>query len=126
MNSVNMIGRLVREPETKTTTSGTKVAEFSIAVDNPFDKEQAFFFRVKAWGKQAEFVENYLSKGRLVSVSGRLEQRKYQDKDGNNREAIEIVAERVNGLDRPKDDAQPATKAPTTTDAYDPFAQEEN
>lgn len=126
MNSVNMIGRLVREPETKTTTSGTKVAEFSIAVDNPFDKEQAFFFRVKAWGKQAEFVENYLSKGRLVSVSGRLEQRKYQDKDGNNREAIEIVAERVNGLDRPRDDAQPAAKpaATTTTGEYNPWEDE--
>lgn len=125
MNSVNMIGRLTRDPETRTTTGGTKVAEFSIAVDNPFDKEQTNFFRCKAWGKTAEFVENYLSKGRLVSVSGRLEQRKYQDKEGNNREAFEIVAERVNGLDRPKDDApKQTTAAKQEVDEYDPFADE--
>lgn len=107
MNSVNIIGRLVRDPETRTTPSGTKVAEFSIAVDDPFNKDKAFFFRCKAWGKQADFVESYLSKGRLVSVSGRLEQRSYE-KDGQKREIVEIVAERVNGLDRPKDDAKPA------------------
>ena len=125
MNSVNMIGRLTRDPETRTTTSGTKVAEFSIAVDNPFDKEQTSFFRCKAWGKTADFVSSYLSKGRLVSVSGRLEQRTYE-KDGQKREAIEIVAERVNGLDRPRDDAQPAQAKTSTGGAgeYDPFADE--
>lgn len=125
MNSINIIGRLVRDPETRLTTSGAKVSEFSIAVDDPFNKDKTSFFRVKAWGKTAEFVESYLSKGRLVSVSGRLEQRTYE-KDGQRREAIEIVAERVQGLDRPRDDAKPATAASggDPSDAYDPFADE--
>jgi single-strand DNA-binding protein len=105
----------------RVTTSGTNVTEFSLAVDNPLNKEQTSFFRVKAWGKTAEFVANYLSKGRLVSVDGRLEQRTYE-KDGQKREIVEVVAERVQGLDRPKDDAPKAATA--ITDEYDPFGDE--
>jgi single-strand DNA-binding protein len=70
-----------------------------------------------------------MTKGRLVAVDGRLEARKWTDKDGNNRETIEVVAENVNGLDRPRDgDSQaPATAAATPApaeDEYDPFADE--
>lgn len=125
MNSVNIIGRLVRDPESKTTTSGTKVAEFTIAVDKRNKDEGANFFRVKAWGNQAEYVGNYLSKGRLVSITGRLEHRKWQDKEGGNRETVEIVAESVQGLDRPRDDAQPTQSKTPPTGEYDPFAMEE-
>lgn len=124
MNRVVLIGRITRDPETKTTTSGTKVAEFSIAVDKRGKDEGANFFRVKAWGNQAEYVGNYLSKGRLVAIDGRLEQRSYE-KDGQKREVIEVVAESVQGLDRPRDDAQPAAPAakpkPSANDDYDPF-----
>lgn len=122
MNRVVLIGRITRDPETKTTTTGTKVAEFSIAVDKRGKDEGANFFRVKAWGNQAEYVGNYLSKGRLVAIDGRLEQRKWQDKEGKDRETVEVVAESVQGLDRPRDDAQPAAKPnPSATDDYDPF-----
>ena len=123
MNRVVLIGRITRDPETKTTTSGTKVAEFSIAVDKRGRDEGANFFRVKAWGNQAEYVGNYLSKGRLVAIDGRLEQRSYE-KDGQKREVIEVVAESVQGLDRPRDGAQPAQAVkpkPSATDDYDPF-----
>lgn len=120
MNCINIIGRLTRDPEIRTTTSGAKVAEFSIAVDNPFNKEETSFFRVKAWGKTADYVGSYVLKGQRVAVTGRLEQRRYE-KDGQKRETVEIVAERVQGLDRPKDDAKTTT---TTTDEYDVWGDE--
>ena len=137
LNRVILIGRMVRDPELRTTTTGKNVVEFSIAVDKRFkprdaNEPTADFFRVKAWDKTAEFVTNYLTKGRLVAVDGRLDTRKYVDKDGNNREAFEIVADSVQGLDRPRDDAAPgagsSANAPRTSapsaDEYDPFADE--
>ena len=140
MNVVALIGRLTRDPEKRVIPSGNSVVEFSIAVDKQFGKKEgepdAYFFRVKAWGKTADFVANYLTKGRLVAVSGRLEQRKYQASDGTNREVVEIVAENVQGLDRPRDDAGGGggggsyagggnTGGPApAADEYDPFADE--
>ena len=138
VNRVVLIGRLTRDPEIRTTTTGAKVAEFSLAVDKRNKDEGANFFRIKAWGNQAEYVSNYLTKGRLVAIDGRLDWRKWQDKEGQNRETIEIVAESVQGLDRPRDDAggggggnyAPATAAVSTggaapaVDEYDPFADE--
>lgn len=109
LNRVILIGRLTRDPELRTTNTGKNVVEFSIAVDKrikPTDPSQptADFFRVKAWGNTADFVSNYLTKGRLVAVDGRLETRKFVDKDGNNREIVEVVADNVQGLDRPRDE----------------------
>ncbi len=140
INRVVLVGRLTRDPELRVTTNDKKVVEFSLAVDNPFDKENANFFRCKAWGKTAEFVSNYLTKGRLVAVDGRLEQRKWTASDGGNREAIEIICDNVQGLDRPKDDSGGGARAggytgggsaaPNTggaapaADEYDPFADE--
>lgn len=129
MNVIALVGRLTRDPEKRITTSGTAIVEFSIAVDKQFGKKDgepdAFFFRVKAWGKTADFVSNYLTKGRLVSVSGRLEQRKYQGSDGASREIVEVVAESVQGLYRPRDEAPATTQATSNTvrdvDEYDPF-----
>jgi single-strand DNA-binding protein len=144
LNRVILIGRLTRDPELRTTNTGKNVVEFSIAVDKrlkPTDPSQpsADFFRVKAWERTAEYVSNYLSKGRLVAVDGRIETRKFVDKDGNNREMVEIIAENVQGLDRPRDDAggaapagqsygaaggRPAGGAAPSPDQYDPFADE--
>ena len=137
VNRVVLIGRLTRDPELRTTTTGKQVTDFSIAVDKRFKPTDgsptADFFRVSAWDKTAEFVANYMAKGRLVAVDGRLQSRKYTDKDGNNREVVEIVAENVQGLDRPRDDqggGAPATAAVhagssiPNEDEYDPFADE--
>jgi single-strand DNA-binding protein len=145
LNRVILIGRLTRDPELRTTNTGKNVVEFSIAVNKRFKPQDgqpdADFFRVKAWGQTADYVSNYLTKGRLVSVDGRLETRKFTDKDGNNREVVEVVAENVQGLDRPKDDAggnasagggqsygggssRPAATAAPSADEYDPFADE--
>jgi single-strand DNA-binding protein len=139
INRVVLVGRMVRDPEMRTTTTGKNVVEFSIAVDKKFktQEQSADFFRVKAWGQAADYVNNYLTKGRLVAVDGRLDTRKYQDKDGNNREIIEVVADSVQGLDRPRDDAgggggggnygggggAPTSAAPAA-DEFDPFADE--
>jgi len=141
INRVVLVGRLVRDPESRTTTTGKNVCSFSIAVDKrikPSDgSSDADFFRITAWDRSADFVMNYLTKGRLVAVDGRLQSRKFTDKDGNNREVVEVVAESVQGLDRPRDDApagagaasspRPAAKSPSAApavDEYDPFADE--
>lgn len=125
MNRVCLIGRMVRDPEMRTTTTGKNVAEFSIAVNKrvkPQDgSPDADFFRCKAWGQTAEFISNYLNKGRLVAVDGRIEQRKYTASDGQSKEVYEIVADNVQGLDRPRDEAQPAPSAAPATDEYNPW-----
>jgi single-strand DNA-binding protein len=130
-----IIGRLVRDPENRTTATGKTVASFTVAVDSPFKdangEKKTSFLKVTAWGQTAEYVGNYLSKGRLVAVDGRIESRKFTDKDGNNREMVEVVADNVQGLDRPKDDggqgvqARPGatTPAPVVQD-FDPWADE--
>ena len=131
VNNVVLVGRLTRDPELRNTTTGKQVVSFSIAVDKRFKpadgSADANFFSVTAWGKTAEFVANYLAKGRLVAVEGRLEQRKYTDRDGNNREVVEVIADNVQGLDRPRDDAGRPTAAVAATsaandDEFDPFA----
>ncbi len=136
INRVVLVGRLVRDPELRTTTGGKSVVDFSIAVNKRFKptdgSPDADFFRVSAWDKTAEYVANYLSKGRLVAVDGRLQSRKYTASDGSNREVVEITAESVQGLDRPRDDAggggAPAgaavTSAAPNADEFDPFADE--
>src|SRR2546423_6253423 len=105
---VVLVGRLTGAPELRTTTTGKSVCEFSIAVQKRMKPQDgspdADFFRVNAWEKTAEYVSNYLTKGRLVAVDGRLQSRKYTASDGTNREVVEIVADSVQGLDRPKDD----------------------
>lgn len=139
INRVVLVGRLTRDPELRTTSTGKSVTSFSIAVDKRFKggdgEDTADFFRVSCWEKTAEFVANYLTKGRLVAVDGRLQSRKYTASDGTNREVVEVVAESVQGLDRPRDDAHQAnapataavaagnTSAPAA-DEYDPFADE--
>lgn len=132
INSVVLIGRLTRDPELRTTNNGKSVCDFSIAVQKrskPADgSPDADFFRVNCWDKTAEYVSNYLHKGRLVAVEGRLQSRKYTANDGTNREVVEIVASNVQSLERPREDGESRTAvvtpagAPPAQDEYDPFA----
>jgi single-strand DNA-binding protein len=140
INRVVLIGRLTRDPELRTTNTGKSVCDFSIAVSKrtkPTDgSPDADFFRVTAWDRSADFVANYLHKGRLVALEGRLQSRKYTASDGTNREVVEIVADSVQSLDRPRDDAgggsgsgepvaaRAAVNNPAPLDEYDPFADE--
>ena len=133
INRVVLVGRLTRDPELRNTTTGKQVVNFSIAVDDRFNKDHTNFFNIVAWGSQADFVAKYLTKGRLVGIDGRLSQRKYTTQDGQDRNVVEVVADNVQGLDRPRDDARPSggeSAAPEpvgvapTSDEYDPFADE--
>lgn len=138
LNSVVLIGRLVADPELKYTPSGVAVSQFRIAVDRRFKSEsgekQADFIDIVVWKQSAEFAANYLSKGRLVAVQGRIQSRSWVAQDGQKRYKTEVVAYSIQGLDRPKDGQGPAreTEGEPTVPApdfesdmdYDPFAEE--
>lgn len=101
MNNVVLIGRLTKDPDLRyIPDSGKAVANFTIAVDRPFSREKmADFFRVVVFGKPAENCANYLSKGRLVGVSGRLQNNNYETQSGEKRYTTEIIADRVEFLE---------------------------
>ena len=103
MNLTVMTGRLTRDSEIRTTTSGTKVAQFTVAVDRPVakDKEkQSDFFNVVAWNKLAETCETYLKKGMKVLIEGRFQVRNYDDKDGKKVYVTELYADKIEFLDK--------------------------
>ncbi|HEX9996098.1 MAG TPA: single-stranded DNA-binding protein [Abditibacterium sp.] len=109
-NKVTLIGRLVRDPELRYTSAGLAVATFTIAVDrfgkNPQTGEKKTdFFRCNAWRQKAEFVSNYVQKGRLVVVDGRIELNEYTDKDGLKKFSTDIVCDNVEPLDSNRDSA---------------------
>ena len=100
LNVVAIMGRLVADPELRTTTQGTNVCSFRIACDRNFarqgEQRQADFIDIVAWRQQAEFVSKYFQKGSLIAIEGSLQSRQYQDKNGNNRTAVEVVANNIN------------------------------
>ncbi len=108
LNRIILIGRLAQDPELRyTQTEGVAVATFSIAVERPFSNQkgekEVDFIRIVVWRKQAETCANYLSKGRMVAVEGRLQVRSYEDRDGIKRTIAEVVASGVTFLDGRKD-----------------------
>ena len=112
MNSVVLIGRLARDPELRFTASGKAVATFSVAVNRMYSKEkETDFFNVVVWGKPAENCANYLSKGRLVGLQGRLQSRSYEQ-NGDKRYVTEVVADQVEFLEwRNKSNSSPNNNA---------------
>ena len=103
MNRVTLVGRLTAKPELRYTGSNLPYARFSIAVNRTFrnneGQTEADFINVIVWRKQAENVCNFLNKGSLVSVEGRLQTGSYDDKDGNKRYTMEVVADSVQFLE---------------------------
>jgi single-strand DNA-binding protein len=109
INRVILIGRLTRDVELRSTPNGVSVANFAIAVDRrkQKDREQEVdFVDIVVWQKLAENCANFIGKGRLVAVEGRLQIRSYQDKEGIRRKVAEVVADNVQFLDKAKDTAQ--------------------
>ncbi|MBM3449406.1 MAG: single-stranded DNA-binding protein [Armatimonadetes bacterium] len=106
LNRVVLIGRLTRDPELRYVPSGHPVATFTVAVDRPFANQQGErgtdFIPIVAWRKLAEQASQYLSKGRLVAVEGRLQIRDYETQDGQKRRAAEVVADAIRFLDKGK------------------------
>ena len=99
LNRIDIMGRLTGDPELRRTQSGTAVASFTIAVERDYKPEggekETDFFDVVAWRKTAEFVCRYFTKGRMAVIDGRLQTRKWTDKNGGNRVAVEIIADSV-------------------------------
>jgi len=102
-NRVILIGRLTRDPDMRYVPSGAPVASFSLAVQRPFKDQQGNrevdFIDCVAWRKLAEQVSQYMTKGRLVAVEGRLQIRSYETQDGQKRKVAEVVADGVRFLD---------------------------
>lgn len=106
INQVILMGRLTRDPEQRTTTTGKTIASFGLAVDRGGQDDGADFFDVTAWEKLAELVVKYLGKGRRVLVQGRLRQDSWDDKEtGKKRTRVEVVATDVTFLDGPSEGA---------------------
>lgn len=99
LNVIAIMGRLVADPELRHTPQGTSVCSFTVAVDRNFarqgEQRQADFIDVVAWRGTAEFVAKYFQKGSMIAVDGSLQTRMYQDKNGNNRKASEVVANNI-------------------------------
>lgn len=103
INRVVLVGRLTRDPELRRTSNDIPVVSFTVAVNRTYAKsdadQQADFINCSAWRRQAETVNQYLSKGSLVGVEGRIQTRNYEDANGNKRTATEVVADSVQFLE---------------------------
>lgn len=141
LNVVAIMGRLVADPELRTTPAGVNVCQFRIACDHNFarqgEQRQADFVDIVAWRAQADFVCKYFSKGSLIAINGRIQTRNYQDKNGNNRTAFAVVAENINfggskgtssakvddgGEAAPRSEAWPKADPPANYGGVDDFA----
>ncbi len=121
LNVVVLSGRLTSDPELKTTANGISVCSFSIAVERRFksgEERQSDFINIVTWRSSAEFVSKYFKKGQMIAIRGSIQTRRYQDKDGNNRTAFEIVADDVQFADFARRDGDSAPMAaPAATPA---------
>ena len=122
LNKCILMGRLVADPELRRTNSGTAVCSFTLAVNRGYAKNgeqpQADFIDIVTWQSTAEFVSKWFKKGMQVAVSGRLQTRTWEDRDGGKRKAVEVVAEEVHFADTKKQEAA----APAAGRSADPFA----
>ncbi|HUT74780.1 MAG TPA: single-stranded DNA-binding protein [Armatimonadota bacterium] len=134
-NKAILVGRMCNDPELRYTPSGVAVANFRLAVDRPFTNKQGEretdFIDIVAWKQDAEFAANYLTKGRLVLIDGRIQVRTWETQDGQRRRSVEVVADRVRGLDRPREDRgggaeeEPAPPAEESADSSpDPWGDQ--
>lgn len=122
LNCAVLMGRLVADPELKTTSNNISVTSFRIAVDRNFVKQgeekQADFIDIVAWRSTADFVCRYFHKGSMIAIQGSIQTRNYEDKQGNKRTAVEIVADNVSFCgSKGENTANTASYTPTPTNA---------
>lgn len=117
LNHIVLMGRLTRDPELRYTASGLAVTSFTLAVDRDYagqgGERETDFIDVVAWRGSAEFVCKYFSKGRMAVVSGRLQIRNWNDKDGNKRRSAEVVADSIYFGDSKRENAEAPGLMPT-------------
>ena len=123
LNKAILMGRLVADPELRRTPNNNSVTSFTLAVNRSFvrqgEQPQTDFIDIVAWGKTAEFVSRYFVKGQQVAVAGRIQTRNWEDKQGNKRKSVEVVAEEVHFAE-PKRGSQPRNDLPQG--GFDPMA----
>jgi single-strand DNA-binding protein len=122
MNSVQLVGRLTKDPNVNYANSGTSVASFTVACDRKFKQEggpSADFISCKAFGKTAEFIEKYFAKGQRIGLNGRIQTGSYQNKDGQTVYTTDVKVENVEFV-APKGSGNPQTNtnATTTNDGF--------
>lgn len=126
INRVCLVGRFTRDPELKFTPTNTPIANFSIANNRSFSsangekKEQVSYFNCICWGKGGQIISQYMKKGSRIIVEGRLQQRSWEDKDGNKRSTVEVVVENFQFLDGGQ--SQERAQAPKSAAVEDNFA----
>ena len=121
MNRVCLIGRLTSKPELRYTTSNIACTNITIAIDRNYGEEKkADFINIVVWRKQAENVCKYLDKGSLVAIEGRLQTNNYEDKDGNRRYKLDVVADNIQFLNTKQKDTKPVVVEKKKEE--DPFA----
>ena len=118
LNHITIMGRLTRDPELRRTGTGTAVASFTVAVDRDFSgrdggERETDFIDCVAWRQTGEFVSKYFTKGSMIVVSGRLQIRNWNDKDGNKRRTAEVVADNVYFGEAKRGDNAAAAPAPS-------------
>ena len=125
INNCTLIGRLTKDPNVKVTPSGVHVANFTLAVNRPFKnaegQNEADFINVVAWRKTAELVGNYVKKGSLVGLVGRIQTRSYENDAGERVYVTEVVADSVQFLDTKKQGEGNSQQKPQTQTEADPF-----
>lgn len=122
LNKSILMGRLTADPELRHTQNNIPVASFTLAVDRSYGQEkQTDFLDIVAWRNTAEFVSKWFRKGMLVAVSGRLQTRTWEDKQGNKRKAVEVVADEVFFAESKKSDRQ---QDHTSPDDFEPLEGE--
>lgn len=113
MNVCILMGRLTFDPELKRTPSGVSVTSFTVAVQRNYvakgEERQSDFIDVVAWRNTAEFISKYFRKGQMIAVQGSIQTRSYQDKQGNKRKAVEVLADKADFCgDKPNSSARPS------------------
>ena len=125
LNVCTLMGRLTADPEFRTTQSGVTVASFTLAVERDFStdgKKETDFVSCVAWRQTGEFVSKYFTRGQMAIVTGRLQSRKWQDRDGNNRTNWEVNADRVYFGEAKKRESSAFEEMPAGTGKDNPFA----
>ncbi len=129
VNRTILVGRLTRDPELRKTQTGKSVLSFTVAVNRQYNKDQADFISCVAWDQTADFMSNFLTKGSLISVEGRIQSGSYEDTTGKKVYTQDVVADRVQALEsraqrqeqssRPTDYAPAYQEAPTPSASYE-------
>ena len=122
LNQITIQGRLTAEPELRTTGTGLSVVTITVAVPRDYSRnDEVDFIDVVAWRERAEFIDKYFSKGKMILVSGSLQTRTYEDKDGKKRKAYEVIANNVYFADSKKE-----PKETESTEIYRPIEDDED